>query len=119
MKVTPIFLIVGIIASAAQVNAKIVSNPLVDCESQGRLAAKIMTFKLKGASEEKLTRAMQATADTSPEYEIEANIGMQHIKKAFEIEAPKSRKDHAKFAEKFGVEQAAWCKEKTDIQLPD
>ncbi len=112
-------LMMGIIASTVQVNAKSVSNPLVDCESQGRLAAKIMTLKLKGASKEKLTQAMQATGDTSPEYEIEANIGMQHIKKAFEIEAPKSRKDHAKFAENFGVERKAWCKANTDIQLPD
>lgn len=109
----------GVLLMGVQANAGVVSNPLIDCSVHGDLAEKIMIYKLNGASQEKLTRAMKATQDTSPAYEIQANMGMQIIQKAFEVDAPNSKRDYKKFASDFGAQQQEQCKKATDINVPD
>lgn len=119
MKLKTVILMLIAAVCGVQVHAAKVSHPMINCNDHGRLAEAVMMYKLGGASKEKITKAMKATGDTSPHYEIQANLGMTIINKAFEVEPPNSKNDFKVFAQKFGQEQAAWCKEKTDIELPD
>lgn len=119
MKIKSVILAMGLAFIGSQVGAKTISHPFINCDQHGALAEKIMTYKLKGASKEHMQRAMQATADTSPAYEIQAQLGFKTIEAAFDKEVPKSKKDHKQFAQVFGEEQLAWCKKTTDIEAPD
>lgn len=119
MKLKTALIAMAALMGGMQVNAKVVENPLINCDEHGRLATAIMEYKLKGAPKEKMQTAMKRTGETSPQYEIQANIGMKTIDKAYEIDPPKSTADYKKFAQDFGIKEAESCKKLTGIEVPD
>ncbi len=118
MKITSLVVGVALLTVASQAFSQRMDHPFIKCNEFEVLANVIMSYRVKGADQEKLVRAMQRTGE-DPHFGIQANIGLKMIEKAFAVDVPKNADGtaKAKIVADFTNQQKQFCEDLLDGKI--